>query len=108
MSRNKPQTTEAPKYKPTTEGFLDLPRVAGIRALIFDSKTPINIPGAVSASSVSDREYKKGGRHSIEFVPQLRSFLVTFYGTNIERILVHESVPLNVMLPTEVVESAPK
>jgi hypothetical protein len=86
--------------------FLDLPKIP-VYGLKFKPGQPQSLPGCMADSSVTSdfKEGNKSKRHTVEYIPQIRHFLVTCYmHDRTERSLVHESVPLNVMLDPEVVE----
>lgn len=96
MSRPKQHSDTPPPPRP--EGLLDLPRFR-VKGLRFKAGQPQDIPGLISSSSITDKAYKIGGRHTVEYVPMARHFLVTYKAADVTAYtMIHESVPLNVLL----------
>lgn len=87
------------------KSILDMPRVP-VKALRFSIQEPQSLPGNGSASSVSHRDWKSNSLYEVEYIPGLRHFLISYHNRSsqkVERILIHESVPLSATLPDEVV-----
>lgn len=100
--RSNPSPVEAAEAPTPRAPKAAAEKAIAVALLKFPHDALCDVPGAVTASTVRHRDAHKQSRHTVDYLPSRRHFLVTYYPHTGDptRAYVHETKP-SYWLPLE-------